>query len=477
MAKRTSKKKKKSKTRKLVIPTESSEAEAVIETTTSPKISSPEKTIVIPPDVSTTKSLHEEVRTSDIPTNVSNTDVNVTMGEGDLSKDTSQAQQESEEEGGFGGTFEELEFDDEEENFPDHMIMSMKQFKILIKKLNYIIQSQVDTVGNNSVLGMAIDGLLKAVEARLVSKMSGMLKDSECRIIEKLDHNDQNSELQVNSLDTKFFGTVKDLQAVAKERHTLFVLDVKKVREDVNFKLQELREEMTKEVTVVQKDYASLHQKFDIIANVVTKFVPLYEAMTPQLSNLSTQETKNLTELSSQLTELKGLIMKSRSSSFITPKFFSQKFTHFEAILQKQLAHLSKISTLLPMDAPPVFTGVQGGERKVGSAKAGGEALHEDAKVVGKVYSSKLSTTKPVITSAGPVTSTIVTFVPIPRPISKGIMIGSSTGGCGISNQKMLLIVLPSKAKEKRLWWKSLRKRRKQKQKPKWKNLESFKAA
>ena len=39
----------------------------------------------------------------------------------------------------LGGAFEDLEFDDEEKNFPDHMLLSMKQFKILNKKLNSII--------------------------------------------------------------------------------------------------------------------------------------------------------------------------------------------------------------------------------------------------------------------------------------------------------------------------------------------------
>ena len=49
------------------------------------------------------------------------------------------------EEVGFGGTFEDLAFDEEEEeDFPDHMLMSMKQFTILNKKLNSIIQSQDD---------------------------------------------------------------------------------------------------------------------------------------------------------------------------------------------------------------------------------------------------------------------------------------------------------------------------------------------
>lgn len=61
-----------------------------------------------------------------------------------------------------------------------------------------------------------------------------------------MDYYDQNTELRVDSLDSKFIGVVKDLKNVATERHTLFILDVKKVREDVNFKLQELREEMAK---------------------------------------------------------------------------------------------------------------------------------------------------------------------------------------------------------------------------------------
>lgn len=91
--------------------------------------------------------------------------------------------EDSEEEGGFGGTFEALDFDDEDENFLDHMLMSMKQFKILDKKINLIIQYQADMGGNSSVSDLEVDSLLKAVEARLVTKMSGMIKDSESRIL------------------------------------------------------------------------------------------------------------------------------------------------------------------------------------------------------------------------------------------------------------------------------------------------------
>ncbi|CAI9293068.1 unnamed protein product [Lactuca saligna] len=72
------------------------------------------------------------------------------------------------EEGGFGGTFEDLAFDDKEEDFLDHMLMSM-----------------------NSVFSFELDGLMKEFEAQMVSKVSGMVKDSELQILEMVDHADQ----------------------------------------------------------------------------------------------------------------------------------------------------------------------------------------------------------------------------------------------------------------------------------------------
>ncbi|CAI9277334.1 unnamed protein product [Lactuca saligna] len=52
---------------------------------------------------------------------------------------------------GFGGTFEALHFYTSEEDFPDHMLMTMKQFKILNSKLNSILQSEAD-VGSVGVM-------------------------------------------------------------------------------------------------------------------------------------------------------------------------------------------------------------------------------------------------------------------------------------------------------------------------------------
>ncbi|CAI9281897.1 unnamed protein product [Lactuca saligna] len=288
MAKKILKKKKKMKKKQLVIPMKSSEEEQVPETPEPKPIiqpTSPEKIVVIIPEVSSTKSYYEEVRTSDITVNVSDTVANVIMGEGDLTKETTQPPQ-----GGFGGTFEDLAFDEEEEDFPDHMLMSMKQFKILNKKLNSIISSQADMGGGSSLSSFEVDGLMKACEARMLSKMFGMLKDLELRIIEKIDHVEHTTYLRINSFNSKHVGVVKELRNVQKERHTLFVRDVKKVREDVNLKLQELQNDMVREVIVVQNNYATLHKKFDIICDAITKYVTLYESLSPQITQLSTTE-------------------------------------------------------------------------------------------------------------------------------------------------------------------------------------------
>ncbi|CAI9270904.1 unnamed protein product [Lactuca saligna] len=179
-------------------------------------------------------------------------------------------------------------FYEEEEDFPDHMLMSMKQFKIPNKKLNSIIQSQAVMGGGSSVFSFEIDGLMKACEARMVSRMSDMIKDLESRILEKVDQNDQNTELRITSFNSKYVGVVKELTNVQMKGHTLFVMDVKKVSDDVNLKLQELHDDMVREVGVVQNDCATLHKNVDIICDAVTKYVTLSESLSPQITQLST---------------------------------------------------------------------------------------------------------------------------------------------------------------------------------------------
>ncbi|CAI9263875.1 unnamed protein product [Lactuca saligna] len=76
------------------------------------------------------------------------------------------------------------------------MLMSMKQFKILNKKLNSIVESQADMGGGSSLSSFEIDGLMKASEEQMLSKMSGMIRDTESIILKKVDQNDQNTELR-----------------------------------------------------------------------------------------------------------------------------------------------------------------------------------------------------------------------------------------------------------------------------------------
>ncbi|CAI9269696.1 unnamed protein product [Lactuca saligna] len=153
---------------------------------------------------------------------------------------------------GFAGTFEALSFDKVEEDFPDHMLMTMKQFKILNSKLNSILQSQADA-GSDGINIIEVDSIMKEMESRVSSKASGLIRDSESRILEKTDQTDSSTENRINSMRSDFVKEVKDLNTFTKERHVLFVQEVKKVREDVNMQIRELREEMTKEVHHIQQ--------------------------------------------------------------------------------------------------------------------------------------------------------------------------------------------------------------------------------
>lgn len=80
----------------------------------------------------------------------------------------------------------------------------------------------------------------------MVTKCPGSIQESEAHIMEKLDQKDKTNELRVKSQSLNFLGEVKDFIRLTKEWHVLFVQDVKKVREDVNFQNRELHEDMEK---------------------------------------------------------------------------------------------------------------------------------------------------------------------------------------------------------------------------------------
>lgn len=110
-------------------------------------------------------------------------------------------------------SFADIQFDPEEENIPDHMLMSDKQFKILNRKLNSLLPLQADVGCQNSVVGIEVDVMLKAQELRLRALMEQI---------------DSKTEKLLKQQSDSFVHDVKDLRDIAKiERHILFVEAVK----------------------------------------------------------------------------------------------------------------------------------------------------------------------------------------------------------------------------------------------------------
>lgn len=152
--------------------------------------------------------------------------------------------------------FGDLQFVLGEENIPDHMSMSGKQFKIMNRKLNSLLQIQADKGSRNSFSVIEVDLMLKSQEHRLKTLMEQI---------------DTKTEDRLKRQSEFFVHEVKELRPVAKERHILFVQAYKRVQEDVNFKIEELLTELYKEISTLYQSYSNLHKKVDIIADIGTK--------------------------------------------------------------------------------------------------------------------------------------------------------------------------------------------------------------
>ncbi|KAL7601073.1 hypothetical protein Lser_V15G24877 [Lactuca serriola] len=315
----------------------------------------------------------------------------------------SQQMSDPEVEGGaFGGILDDIPFDSDEEDIPDHMLMTGKQFKILNQKLKAIIQSQADSGRMSLISAMEVDVMIKGAEKR---------------IMEKVYQTDKNNELRVKAPGNNFTSAVQDLKAATKERHILFVQDVKKVREDVNFKIQELKSELAKDLQDVHTRQEDLQKQIVEISSQLHKLNNI-----PVVEDQKAATMEKFDHLIKLVTELKSAVSHSSSSQILTPEFLSLKINTLEQAIQKALAPLSNFTSLLPKSAPPVFTGVQGGEKS--------RSKEDEAKTVGKMISTQLVATLPIPTK--PISSTTITT----KTISKGIVIGENEGGSSSKPQK-----------------------------------------
>lgn len=83
---------------------------------------------------------------------------------------------------------------------------------------------------------------------------------------------------------------------------------MKKVCEDVKLKLNELLTDMAKEVAQIDRNYSSLSMKVDIIANVVTKVVELYNSLVPKLGSKSKFDGQCIAKIEELLGNFKELV-------------------------------------------------------------------------------------------------------------------------------------------------------------------------
>ncbi|CAH1413460.1 unnamed protein product [Lactuca virosa] len=82
----------------------------------------------------------------------------------------------------FMVSFVELQFNLEENDIPDELIMSSKHFMILNSKINYLLQITGDTGGRNYVTGVEMDYLLKDQQSQLWNLIEGVEQKQEERL-------------------------------------------------------------------------------------------------------------------------------------------------------------------------------------------------------------------------------------------------------------------------------------------------------
>lgn len=63
------------------------------------------------------------------------------------------------------------------------------------------------------------------------------------------------------------------IRDVAKERHVLFIEEVKSVDESIKLKMEDLKFKMSKEVEKIELNCSILHRKVDVLAETIKKLV------------------------------------------------------------------------------------------------------------------------------------------------------------------------------------------------------------
>lgn len=157
-------------------------------------------------------------------------------------------------------SFIEIQFNPEEEDIHDDLIISGKQYKILNSKMNSLFQFMGNTIGKNCVTRVEVDYLLKAQESRLRT-LNGEV--------------DKNHEERLVTHSSSFNHEITKLRDVAKARHEIIMENMTETKESLLLKVTKFQTSMSKEVKKLEDNYNFLHEKVDVVAGATTRLVEL----------------------------------------------------------------------------------------------------------------------------------------------------------------------------------------------------------
>ncbi|CAI9281406.1 unnamed protein product [Lactuca saligna] len=182
---------------------------------------------------------------------------------------------------------------------------------------NPVLVSYLTTINPNVEVGVLLQKLIRGT-----SKHEKSIHDD----------NPKDDDLMVSFVEIQF-----DPEEENIPDHML--MTVKKVKEDVNFKVEEIHTKMTKEVFKLDKNYSNLHTKVDIIDDAVKKVVEFYNSLITKVDTNLESDSKfvaNLEELLGSLKESLSKLDVSPSYS-ISQSLFQSCFLHLKLILWLRL--------------------------------------------------------------------------------------------------------------------------------------------
>ncbi|CAH1449341.1 unnamed protein product [Lactuca virosa] len=235
-------------------------------------------------------------------------------------------------------SFAELQFNPEENDIPDELIMSGKQLRIINSKINSLLQITVDTRGKNYVTGVEMDYLLKSQESRLRNLIEVVEPKQEERLV---------------THSKSFYYEIQKLRDVAQERHEFFMEKVNATKESLDLKVSKIKSLMSEEVKKLEENYKLLHGKVDVIIGAITHLVKFDNEYTKEFQANSKPDEKVFEKVEEFLSGIKDTFLKVDLSnqSNISQESISMMVSNIKSNIKDELATILSLVLRLPTNA------------------------------------------------------------------------------------------------------------------------------